>query len=136
MAAELDADVSDQNMSDDGTNTIVQCVVTMYESDHKTVKERFKSRVGIHSTSHTNLVAFQRHLVDFLGLKSFGLGDFDLKIYRMQMQDKGKADNFLIQTQCQWDLERQALINSCGELNGELWLQRGLQHIFIILFCM
>ena len=44
----------------------------------------------------------QKHLIQFLGLKEltfkYGLGDFDIKLYRMAPKPCGKSDNFAITT--------------------------------------
>ena len=47
--------------------------------------------------------------IQFLGLKELtikygGLGDFDIKLYRMELKPDGKSDNFTITTDYQWQL--------------------------------
>ena len=67
---------------------------------------------------------FKRNLTDFLGLndqaKKFGLGSFDLKLYRL-VKISVKTENYSISTQQQLDLELPLLLDSDGEseLNGK-----------------
>jgi len=48
-------------------------------------------------------------ILAFLGLKElarkFGLGDFDIKVFRMVAKAGGKSVNFAITTDDQWKLE-------------------------------
>jgi len=64
-------------------------------------------------------------LIDFLGLKElskkYGLGQFDLKIYRLH-NASGKVEHYDITTDAQFKFELPNLIceDSTSELNGEL----------------
>ena len=100
-------------------------MLTFYDTDRKTVKERSRSRVCINSKEHENVKSFRMHITTFLVIKeqdhSLGVPDFELKIFRLQINN-GKGKTYLIQTQAQLDLERASLIGSCGEPNNEfLW---------------
>ena len=103
-------------------------MLTFYDTDRKTVKERSRSRVCINSKEHENVISFRMHIITFLGIKeqahSLGVPDFELKKFRLQINNwKGKK--YLIQTQAQLDLERASLIGSCGELNSEFLQNAG-----------
>jgi len=61
--------------------------------------------------------------VSFLGLKElaskYGLGDFDIKVYRMAPKPGGKSDNFAITTDDQWNLELPSMLDDIGsEMNS------------------
>ena len=83
--------------------------------------ERHRSRIPI---SDLNTVhALKKHLIQFLGLKEltikYGLGDFDLKLYRMAPKPGGKSDNFAITTDNQWKLELPSMLDDLGrEMNS------------------
>ena len=64
-------------------------------------------------------LGFRKHIITFFGIlkeqaHSLGVPDFELKIFRLQINN-GKA-KIMIQTQAQWDLERASLTGSCWEL--------------------
>ena len=47
-------------------------------------------------------------------------GDCEIKVLRyIPKSQTVPADNFLIQTQGQWEVERPALLADCGEVNGK-----------------
>ena len=49
-----------------------------------------------------------------------GFGDFEIKVLRyIPKSQTSPTDNFLIQTQGQWEVERTALLAGCGEVNGK-----------------
>ena len=49
-----------------------------------------------------------------------GFGDFEIIVLRYILKSQtAPADNFLIQTQGQWVVERPALLSGCGEVNGK-----------------
>ena len=51
---------------------------------------------------------------------NMGFGDFEIKVLRyIPKSQTDPADNFLIQTQGQWEVERPALLAGCGEVNGK-----------------
>ena len=59
----------------------------------------------------------------FLGLKElarkFGLGDFDIKVFRMAPKAGGESVNFAITTDDQWKLELPSLLDGTGsEMNS------------------
>ena len=59
----------------------------------------------------------------FLRLKElarkFGLGDFDIKVFRMPPKAGGKRENFVITTDDQWKLELPSLLDGTGsEMNS------------------
>jgi len=71
------------------------------------------------NTVHT----LEKHLVSFLGLEElaskYGLGDFDIKVYRMAPKPGGKSDNFVITTDDQWKLELPSMLDDTGsEMNS------------------
>ena len=72
-----------------------------------TAFERHRSRIPINDLNTVH--ALKKHLIQFLGLKEltikYGLGDFDIKLYRMAPKPSGKSDNFAITTDDQWQLE-------------------------------
>ena len=42
---------------------MVPIMLAFYNTDHKTVKERSRSRVCINSKGHENVMSFQRHII-------------------------------------------------------------------------
>ena len=49
----------------------------------------------------------------------YGLGDFDIKLYRMAPKPGGKSDNFAIATDDQWKLELPSMLDDSGsEMNS------------------
>ena len=49
-----------------------------------------------------------------------GFGDIEIKVLRyIPKSQTAPADNFLIQTHGQWEVERPALLAGCGEVNGK-----------------
>ena len=62
--------------------------------------------------------ATKKHLIQFLGLTKltikYGLGDFDIKLYRMAPKPGGKSDNFTITTDDQWKLELSSMLDDSG----------------------
>ena len=51
---------------------------------------------------------------------NMGFGDFELKVLRyIPKSQTAPADNFLIQTQGQWEVKRPTLLAGCGEVNGK-----------------
>jgi hypothetical protein len=118
----------------DLTETVVTLNTTFYRlgsDNNKTVTERFKSRIILKSTDHHTLKALKLHIINFVGIKelciSNGIGDFELKIFHLVNSHPSsvgqtggmKVDNLLINTQPMWDVERPALLQGIGELNGK-----------------
>ena len=91
-------------------------MLTFYDTDLKTVKERSRSRVCINSKDNQHVMSFRRHIITFWGIKeqahSLGVQTLNLRY------SDYKSTHYLIQTQAQWDLERASLIGSCVELNA------------------
>ena len=76
-------------------NHVVRVMLTFYDTDSKTVKERSRSRVCINSKEHENVISFRMHIITFLGIKeqahSLRVPDFELKIFKLQINNrKGK----------------------------------------------
>ena len=67
----------------------------------------------------------KKYLCNFLGLSEMasnysGLRDFEIKVLRyIPKSQAAPADNFLIQTHGQWEVERPALLAVYGEVNGK-----------------
>ena len=61
-----------------------------------------------------------KHLIQFLGLKEltikYGLGYFDIKLYRMAPKPGGKSDNFAITPEDQWKLELPSMLDDSGSM--------------------
>ena len=115
---EIETEKSPKNQEKDtGRHHVVPVMLTFFDTDSKTVKERSRSRVCINSKEHENVISFHMHSITILGIKkqahSLCIPDFELKIFRLQINN-GKGKNYLIQTQAQLDLERASLIGSCG----------------------
>ena len=77
---------------------VIKAIVSFYRVNSDTAFERHRSRI---LTNDLNTVhALKKHLIRFLGVKKLsikcGLGDFDIKLYRMAPEPGGKSDNFAI----------------------------------------
>ena len=61
-----------------------------------TAFERHGSRIPINDLN--TVPAIKKHLIQFLGLTEltikYGLGDFDIRLYRIAPKPRGKSDNF------------------------------------------
>ena len=100
---------------------VVKGIVSFYRVDSNSAFDRFRSRIPIKDINTVH--AFKKHLVAFLCLKELtrkcGLGDFDIKLFRMAPNESGKSDNFAITTDDQWKLELPSLLDGTGsEMNG------------------
>ena len=100
---------------------VVKGIVSFYRVDSDTAFERHRSGMPINDVNTVH--AIKKHLVSFLGHKElaskYGLGDFDIKVYRMAPKPGGKSDNFAITTDDQWKLELPSLLDGTGsEMNG------------------
>ena len=75
------------------TAGVVKAIVSFYRIDSDTVFERQRSRMPINDVITVH--ALKNHPVSFLGLKElaskYGLGDFDIRVYRMARSRVGKA---------------------------------------------
>ena len=102
---------------------VLKGVISLYRAGEEKPIERYKARIKI-GEEHRSISAFKKNLIDFLGLndqaKKFGLGSFDLKLYRL-VKISGKTENYSISTQQQLNLELPLLLDSDGEseLNGK-----------------
>ena len=72
---------------------VVKAIVSFYRIDSDSAFERFRSRIPINDVNTVH--ALKKHLVAFLGLKELarklGLGDFDIKVFRMHRKRVGKV---------------------------------------------
>ena len=86
---------------------VIKAIVSFCRVNSDTVFERHRSRIPIDDLNTVH--ALKKHLIQFLGLTEltikYGLGDFDIKLYRMALKPDGKSDNFAITTDDQWKLE-------------------------------
>ena len=73
---------------------VIKAIVSFYRVNSGTAFERHRSRVPINDLNTVH--ALKRHLIQFLGLKEltikYGLGDFDIKLYRMAPKPGGESD--------------------------------------------
>ena len=71
-------------------------MVTFYDADRKTVKERTRSRMYFNSKENENVISFRRHIFTILEIKeqaqSLGVPDFELKMFRLQINN-GRGEN-------------------------------------------
>jgi len=100
---------------------VVKAIVSFYRIDSNSAFERFRSRIPINDVNTVH--ALKKHLVAFLGLKEFarkfGLGGFEITVFRMAPKAGGKSDNFAITTDDQWKLELPSLLDVTGsEMNS------------------
>ena len=67
--------------------TVLKGIISTYRAGEEKPIERYKARIQIKEEHHSIYTAFKRNMIDFLGLndqaKKFGLGSFDLKLYRL-----------------------------------------------------
>ena len=79
-------------MATNALNTgVIKAIVSFYRVNSDTAFERHRSRIPINDLNTVH--ALKKHLVQFLGLKEptikYGLGDFDIKLYRMAPKPGG-----------------------------------------------
>jgi len=80
--------------------------------------------------------------VAFLGLKElarkFGLGDFDVKVFRVAPKAGGKSVNFVITTDDQWKLELPSLLDGtgivCQVVQKSYWVRLRVLNILVPIF--
>ena len=86
---------------------VIKAIVSFYRVNSDKALERQRCRIPINDFNTVH--ALKKQLIQFLSLKEltikYGLGDFDLKLYRMAPKPGGKNDNFTITTDDQWKLE-------------------------------
>ena len=77
---------------------VIKATVSFYRVNSDTAFKRHRSRILINDLN--TIHALKKLLIQFLGLKEltikYGLGDFDIKLYRMASKPGGKSDNFAI----------------------------------------
>lgn len=97
--------------------SVLKAVVSFYRTGEERPSERYKARLKVQE-EHRTLSAFKKNVIDFLGLneqaRKFGLGQFDLKLYRLA-KISGKIENYSLSTQQQLDLELPLLLDSDSE---------------------
>ena len=97
--------------------SVLKAVVSFYRTGEERPIERYKARLKVQE-EHRTLSTFKKNVIDFLGLneqaRKFGLGSFDLKLYRLA-KISGKIENYSLSTQQQLDLELPLLLDSDSE---------------------
>ena len=97
--------------------SVLKAVVSFYRTGEERPIERYKARLKVQE-EHRKVSTFKKNVIDFLGLneqaRKFGLGSFDLKLYRLA-KISGKIENYSLSTQ-QLDLELPLLLDSDGEI--------------------
>ena len=77
---------------------LFKAILSFYLVNSDTAFERHRSRIPINDLNTVH--ALKKHLIRFLSLKEliikYGLGDFDIKLYRMAPKPGGKSDNFAV----------------------------------------
>ena len=86
---------------------VVKVILSFYRDDEGSASERHRGHVPFDIEKHNSMEIACKHLIEFMGIKQqaekFGLGGFDLKLFRLEKSD-GKAENFAIVTQQEMDL--------------------------------
>ena len=99
------------------TMSVLKAVVSFYRTGEERPIKRYKARLKVQE-EHRTLSTFKKNVIDFLGLNEqatkFGLGSFDLKLYRLA-KISGKIENYSLSTQQQVDLELPLLLDSDSE---------------------
>ena len=102
---------------------VVKAILSYRSGEEKPV-ERYKTRVKV-TEEHKLLSSFRKNVIEFLGIneqaQKFGLGSYELKLWRLVKSNGKTAENLGITTQQQLDLELPFLLGSEGEseLNGK-----------------
>jgi len=103
---------------------VVKAILSFYRSGKEKPVERYKTRVKV-TEEHKLLSSFRKNVIEFLGIneqaQKFGLGSYELKLWRLVKSNGKTAENLGITTQQQLDLELPFLLGSEGEseLNGK-----------------
>lgn len=103
---------------------IVKVITSFFRQGSDNAFERHRSRVHVDVEKQGTIQQLKKHLIDFLGIRelsqSYGLGSFELKLFRMT-KISGKTENYAIITQRQLELELPCLLSEtdCSELNGK-----------------
>ena len=73
---------------------VIKAIVSFYRVHSDTAFERHRSRIPINDLNTVH--ALKKNRIKFLGLKErtikYGLGDFDIKLYRMTPKPGGKSE--------------------------------------------
>lgn len=106
----------------------MKVILIFFRHGEEGVFERHRSRTSLSCQKHHRLQDVKKHLTDFLGIseqpaRKYGLGSYEVKLYRLAKSSLGKPENFVILTQSQWEMELPSLISNegCSELNGKLF---------------
>ena len=99
---------------------VVKVILSFYRNDDKgSAFERHRGRVPFDMAKHNSMDRACNHLIDFMGIKQqavqFGLGEFDLKLFRLEKID-GNAENYAIVTTAQLEMELPFLMGSATSL--------------------
>ena len=103
---------------------VVGVLVSFYRCGEENAFERHRSRIPI-GKEQRDVTDAKKHLINFLGISqmatSLGMGNFELKLYRLARNTHRKTKNLHILTQHQWEMEVPLLDSdeTQSELNGE-----------------
>ena len=79
---------------------VIKAIASFYRVDSDTAFERHRSRIPINCDELETVQFLKNHLLSFLGLRElamkFGLGEFDLKLYRMAPKRGGRSENYVL----------------------------------------
>ena len=101
----------------------MEVLVSFYRCGEENASERHR-KIPI-SKEQRNITDAKKHLINFLGISqmatSLGLGNFELKLYWLARNAKGKTKNLQILTQHQWEMEVPFLVSdeTQSKLNGK-----------------
>ena len=99
-------------------------LVSFYRCGEENAFERHRSRIPI-GKEQRNITDAKKHLVNFLGLSqmaiSLGMGNFELKLFRLARNAHVKTKSLHILTQHQWEMEVPLLVSdeTQSELKGK-----------------
>ncbi|XP_068684635.1 uncharacterized protein [Montipora foliosa] len=97
---------------------VVKAILSFYRSGEEKPVERYKTRVKV-TEEHKLLSSCRKNVIEFLGIneqaQKFGLGSYELKLWRLVKSNGKTAENLGITTQQQLDLELPFLLGSEGE---------------------
>ena len=104
-------------------SSVIKAIASFYHDDSDTIFERHRSHIPINCDELETVQSLKKHLLSFLGLRElamkFGLGEFDVTLYRMALKQGRRSKNFAIITDGQWKMERPSLLEEKGSvLNG------------------
>ena len=103
---------------------IAEVLISFYRCGEEDAFERHRSRIPI-GIDQRNLTDARKHMINFLGISqmatSLGMGNFELKLYRLARSAHGKTKNLRILTQQQWEMEVPLLVSdeTQTELNSK-----------------